>query len=266
MSGAFRKLEFDDTPGNVWTRPEVIEMIADLQAAYERERDARIAEARESLSWAVDLDIYASSLATLMRYAPEREAEWQALADAAVERRIEREAAVDAYVQTLTAWRARYEKTLAENRVTVAGAQRALDEEFIRYEVAYAAVGDEPYRETAWAIDPDPEEGGWWSIFDNGNVVRRRLLRPLWVGEVVTQKLSEAGAGPWRRSYYVHDAGVTVYYLPWGVAELRQLDKTVMPLPAEPEPPAWVRDGLTDGEWERINEVTRGMARVDIPF
>lgn len=76
-----------------------------------------------------------------------------------------------------------------------------------------------------------------------------------------------AGEGPWRRAHYVHDAGVTVYYLPWGTVELhRQLDKIITPLPAEPEPPAFLRDGLTAAERERINEVTRGMGRVDIPF
>lgn len=197
-------------------------------------------------------------------------AEWDAAQAAWQQRRDARAAAVDAYVEKLAAWRAKYERTLAENRRVVAGAQRALDEEFTRYEVAYAAVGDaddEPYRETAWADHPEPEEGGYWAVYDNGDLVRRRLLRPLWVSEAITQTVSQAGEGPWRRAHYIHDAGVTVYYLPWGTVELhRQLDKTITPLPAEPEPLEWAREGLTAAERERIAAVTRGMAHVDIPF
>lgn len=192
--------------------------------------------------------------------------EMQWVAEAAL---ADRTAAVDAYVAALGAWRVAHERALSENRMTVARAQAALDKEFDRYEVAYAAVGDgddKPYRETAWADAPEPDLDGYWNVFDNGNLVRRRLLRPMWVSEAVTEKLSEAGNGPWRRAYYVHDAGQSVYYLPWDGVELHRQLKTRTPLPAEPEPPAFLSDGMTAVERGRIAEVTRGMARVDIPF
>lgn len=271
VSGTFCQQGLGREPGNVWKQSWVSQMLADLQAKYVWTRDRRVEEMCDWLASHVTTDERAvDAYETLMTLAPERAEEWDAALAAWRQRRDERAAAVDAYVDALATWRKSYERELAENQKAVAGAQRALDEEFTRYEVAYAAVGeddDEPYRETAWAIDPDPEEGGWWSIFDNGNVVLRRLLRPLWVSEAITQTVSKAGEGPWRRAHYVHDAGVTVYYLPWDEYKRhRHLDKTITPLPAEPEPPEWVRDGLTAAERERIIEVTRGMAHVGIPF
>lgn len=253
-----------------WESPAALESLAAMDDLFQERRADAVKVLCGRLALARDTATIMNILADLMAIAPERVDEWDALGADASERIAARAAALDAYIQALGEWRREYERILNDNRETVAGAQRALDKTFERYEVAFAAVGDdeeEPYRETAWAVEPDPEEGGYWSIFENGNIVRRRLLRPLWVGEEIVQTLGEAGAGPWRRAYYVHEAGMTVYYLPWHKVEMhRQLDKTIEPLPAEPTPPALLGDGLTAAEHERIAEVTRGMARVEIPF
>lgn len=253
-----------------WETVEGLEFLAAMDNLFQERRADAVKVLSNRLALARDAATIMNILAGLVAVAPERVDEWDALGADASERIAARAAAMDAYVQALGEWRDKYERILNENRATVAGAGRALDKTFERYEVAFAAVGDdeeEPYRETAWAVEPDPEEDGYWTIFENGNIVRRRLLRPLWVGEEIVQTLSEAGAGPWRRAYYVHEAGMTVYYLPWHKVEMhRQLDKTIQPLPGEPTPPAFLGDGLTAAEHERIAEVTRGMGRVEIPF
>lgn len=93
------------------------------------------------------------------------------------------------------------------------------------------------------------------------------MLRPMWVGQAVTETLTAAGHGPWRNSVYVTEVGDSLFCLPGEVAAVRRDMVALMkPLPAEPEPPEWVRDGLTADERERIVAVTRGMAHVDIPF
>lgn len=196
-------------------------------------------------------------------------AEARAIVEPALEGIAARAAAFDAYIAILGAWRVEYERILTDNREMVQIINDRYDYRFDRHEVAYAAVGDEddePYRETAWAAD-GPDEDGWWRLYEDGRVVRRRLLRPLWVGDVVREKLSKAGAGGWRRAIFAHDAGESIYCLPWDEGEARQAMKSlVYPLPAEPSLPEELRDGLLTAERERINEVTRGMARVEIPF
>jgi hypothetical protein len=253
-----------------WELSGPLAWLAAMDDLFQERRKTALEWYTASMDATRDETVARETHAQLLALDETRAEEWDALLAAAHDRIAARAAAMDAYVQALGEWRYKYERILNENRATVAGAGRALDKTFERYEVAFAAVGDdeeEPYRETVWAVEPDPEEGGYWSIFENGNIVRRRLLRPLWVGEEIVQTLSEAGAGPWRRAYYVHEAGMTVYYLPWHKVELhRQLDKTIEPLPAEPTPPAFLGDGLTAAERERIAEVTRGMARVEIPF
>lgn len=273
VSGACVQLKLPFPPGNVWALPEVIEMIADLQATYEKARDSRIAVAMEWLDGNTSELIAADAYETLMTLAPERAAEWDAARAAWQARRDEREEAVDAYVVALTAWRARYEKALAENRATVAESQRVLDEEFTRYEIGLAVFYTDddgrayPARVNVWSLDSKTDEHGYWRVLDNGRVERRVLVNVLWVGEAVTETLMAAGDGPWRETINVYEAGQPLYCLPWAASVARQDTHRLMrSLPAEPEPPEWVRDGLTAAERERINEVTRGMGRVDIPF
>lgn len=253
-----------------WETVEALEFLAATDNLFQERRDQAVVWQTANMATTRSETVARETHAELLKLDETRAEEWDALLAAALDRIAAHAEVMDAYVQALGEWRRKYERILNENRKTAEGAQRALDEEFERYEVAFAAVGDdddEPYRETVWAIEPDPAEGGYWSIFENGNIVRRRLLRPLWVGEAIIQTLSEAGAGPWRRSYYVHDAGMTVYYLPWGKVELhRRLDRAIEPLPAEPTPPQELRDRMTAAEQARINEVTRGMASVEIPF
>lgn len=78
VSGARLKLKLALAPGNVWALPEVIEMIADLQATYEKVRDSHIALAMELLSGNTSELIAADAYETLMTLAPERAAEWDA--------------------------------------------------------------------------------------------------------------------------------------------------------------------------------------------
>jgi hypothetical protein len=203
-----------------------------------------------------------------------RAEEWDALLAAALDRIAARAAAIDAYVQALGEWRYEYEKTLAANRATVADIQPRFDDEFDRAEIAYAAVADvdeygevQPYRETAWVWDNASNVDGYWLVFEGGQVVRRRFPSLLWVGETITQRMTEAGPGPWRAAVHAYEAGQPVYCLPCYIHLVREeLDRRMVALPAEPTPPAFLGDGLTAEERERINEVARGMARVEIPF
>ena len=261
-----------DTSDTTWMRPEVGNMLADLQEQYERLRVALIADSLTQLAdHASDAAVEAHK--ELMTLAPEREAEWGAALAAWQRRRAEREAAVAAYVQALGEWRAKYEQALAENRRVLAETQRLLDMEFTRYEIGLAVFYTDddgrayPARVNIWSLDNKAGKDGSWRVLDNGRLERRVLFNVLWVGEAVTETLMAAGDGPWRETIYVHEAGQSLYCTPWlAEAARRDIRRLMISLPAEPEPPEWVRDGLTAAERERIIEVTRGMAHVGIPF
>lgn len=258
-------------PDQLWARPGILAMLAQLQARYEQARDNGIALALARLSEDENVNDpdAADAHAELLRLAPERAVEWDAALAKWQQSRDGRQVAFDAYVGALRVWRSDYEAALAHNRATVAAAQQQLNNQFSRYEIAYAAVGDdadEPYVERVWAALPAADVYEYWLLYEGGCVIRRRLLRPMWVGEEAFQKLDEAGAGPWRNAIYVHDAGVSLYCLPWDEERAREMLLSIAPLPGEPTPPEWVRDGLTADEHRRINEVVGGMARADIPF
>lgn len=256
-----------------WGQDDTLAMVCELQATYEKARDGRIAVMMELLSDDRSDLIAAEVRQELMTLAPEREAEWGAALAAWQRRRDEREAAVAAYVQALGEWRAKYEQALAENRRVLAETQRLLDMEFTRYEIGLAVFYTDddgrayPARVNIWSLDNKAGKDGSWRVLDNGRLERRVLFNVLWVGEAVTETLMDAGDGPWRETIYVHEAGQSLYCTPWlAEAARRDIRRLMISLPAEPEPPEWVRDGLTAAERERIIEVTRGMAHVGIPF
>ena len=260
-------------PGQMWTQPRALNMLAALQEQYEQARDNRIAVALEWLGGNTSELTADDAREILMTLAPEREAEWGAALAAWQRRRDEREAAVAAYVQALGEWRSRYEQALAENRRVLAETQRLLDMEFTRYEIGLAVFYTDddgrayPARVNIWSLDNKAGKDGSWWVLDNGRLERRVLFNVLWVGEAVTETLMDAGDGPWRETIYVHEAGQSLYCTPWlAEAARRDIRRLMISLPAEPEPPEWVRDGLTAAERERIIEVTRGMAHVGIPF
>ncbi len=146
-----------------------------------------------------------------------------------------------------------------------------LDAEFTRFEVAYTAVGDEddyPYEARAWTLDEFPDERGYRRFFEDGRVARRKLMRALWIGEPITQRVLGAGSGPWRIGVYAAWTGTFVYCLPWDAVTARNLiDQYTKPLPEQPA--AWSFDGdssMTAEERRRIGEALDGMENVDLPF
>ena len=259
-----------------WNEPVVARFLVELQHGFEQKRAAILGDRRARLLDARTEADVAETLEALAHYAPERQAEWVELADAARARVAARAAAVDGYVAALAAWRADYEAALTANRQELDEIRRFADQEFYRYEVAYVAVGDDEeedsesrYVETAWAADPGPDEKGYWALYVDGRVVRRKLMRVLWVGELVIETVAEAGRGPWRHTVYAPNAGESVACLARVADDIRRaVNGRMRSLPVEPSPQAF---GLGGSEWEaeerqRINAVTAGMARADIPF
>jgi hypothetical protein len=259
-----------------WNDPEAARFLVEMHRRFEERLVATIDWRQQALGATLLQSVVAESLAQLLALAPERDAEWRALAEAARARIAQREAAMDAYVAALAAWRADYEAALTDNRQALDEIRSFADQEFYRYEVAYAAVDDDDeadgvgrYVEMAWAADPTPDEKGYWALYVDGRVVRRKLLRALWVGEVVIETVSEAGRGPWRATVYAPDAGESVACLAQVAGDIRsEVNGRMRRLPAEPSPG---RFGLGGSEWtaeerQRVNDVTAGMARADIPF
>jgi hypothetical protein len=261
-----------DSPDG-WEGIEALAFLDGLDEWFRKMLVGQIGGMRIRLTAAVNAEAIMNALADLMTFAPERVDEWDALAAEVSERINARAAAVDAYVEALTQWRAEYEATLAANRAALSEIQTTFDNnEFTRREVCYTAVGVDGSseaarrRETAWAFG-DVDVQGYWSLFEDGGTVRRRIPGLLWLGEPITQRLSEAGPGPWWVAVFSWETGQPVYCLPWDRQRaFAALDERILPLPVEPSPPEFFSDGLTADERKRINEVTNGMARVDIPF
>ena len=225
--------------------------------------------------------------AELVRLAPERAAEWDALLaerlaihEAESARAAEREEDFAAYIRDLRVWREKYEEALAGNRAEADLLQQEYDAPFIRYEVAFVAApaadddADEaPYVFTAWATSNEPDADGYWSIYTDDGIVRRRLARVLWVGERIAARAAET-PGPWRFSVWFEPAGQWVHCpreapaaCKWLTAEAT--GNRFTPLPEEPAVTDYgevFADGLTAEERRRINWVIGDMKRAGIPF
>ena len=275
FSGRTNELVY--APEDWTTKRELVRSLGELHQLFEQRRDQRISDALARLARTDTADDEAMRCRLdLIDLAPERGNEWAMAFAAWVERREaraaaerERAAAFDAYIEALAAWRREYEQALEANRQAVRDIQIDLDAEFTRYEVTYAAVGDEddyPSEARAWTLDEFPDERGYRRLFeDDGRVARRRLMRALWVGEPITQRVLGAGPGPWRMGVYAVWAGTFVYCLPWDAATARNLiEQHTKRLPGQPA--AWSFDGdggMTAEERRRIGEALDGMENID---
>ncbi len=189
-----------------------------------------------------------------------------------------REEDFTAYIRDLRLWREKYEQTLAGNRWRLAELQEKCNVAFGRYEVAFVAVtpdddeeDDEPYVFKAWAADNQPDMHHYWDVYDNGRVVKRQLMRVLWVGERIIESVIEAGRGPWRKSIWVEEAGQWLHTLAGdkGMSFRARHSVWFSSLPEEPSVTDYgevFADGLTADEYRRINEVIGDMERAGIPF
>ena len=279
-----RTNEIVAAPQDWTTKRDLIRALDELHCLFEQRRNERIKDALQRLSQ-TDTDDNGAMRCRLelIDLAPERENEWEAAFAEWVRRRDaqaadERVRAMrfDFYLAALSMWREGYEATLSDNRAVVERIQADLDAEFTRYEVAYAAVADgeyddeDPYIGTAWAAADVPDARGYWSLYEGGRLVRRKLLRVLWVGEAVTQRLSAAGMGPWRSGIYVEEAGRTVFHLPWQRDfVLGFIREELMALPVEPVATEWgveFAESWTAEEHRRYAEVKGDMEIAGIPF
>ena len=266
------------------TKRDLIRALDELHHMFEERRDERIRDALQRLSWTDTTDDEAMRCRLdLIDLAPERENEWQAAFAAWVERRDAlaadkwaREIAFDAYMLALAAWREGYEATLSDNREIVARTQRDFNQSFTRHDVAFVAVGDGKYDDEyrypdrAWAMKDKPDKRGYWTLYEDGRLVRRKLMRVLWVGEGVTQTVVEAGPGPWRAAVYADDAGQVIFCLPWHVDPVTErIRAELMALPEEPRITDWGEEfaqGWTADEHRRYSETVGDMQRTGIPF
>lgn len=270
-----------------WSMRPLTDILAALhQAAMERLAnliDAAVAD----LARAETEEEAGDAHAELVRLAPERAAEWDALLaerlaihEAEAERWAERLEDFAAYLRDLRVWRTSYEHVLASNRHQVATIQSYYDTLFTRYELAFAAadvdrdspLSTEPTIYKVWASAAEPDATGYWLVYDTDRIVRRRFTNVLWVSEAIRQNVTAAGEGPWRASVYVERAGRWIHCLVGhrrGLVDDLSSATYLDPLPEEPAVTDYgnvFADGLTADEYRRINEVIGDMERAGIPF
>ena len=271
-------------PEDWTTMRNLVQALDELHHMFEGRRDERIRDALQRLSWTDTADDEAMRCRLdLIDLAPERATEWEAAftewvrrRDAAAADKWAREIAFDAYILVLAAWRKGYEATLRDNREIVARTQRDFNQSFTRHDVAFVAVGDGKYDDEyrypdrAWAMKDKPDKRGYWTLYEDGRLVRRKLMRVLWVGEGITQTVVEAGPGPWRASIYADDAGQSIYCLPWHVDPVNErIRAELMALPEEPRITDWgevFAEGWTAEEHRRYAETVGDMQRSGILF
>ncbi len=266
-----------------WTG-ELATQLMSLHEAFEKKRDERIKNALALLARTDTADDEAMRCRLdLLDLAPERGTEWEAAfaewvrrRDAEAEAAAQREGQFLMYLAALAAWREGYEATLRDNRAAAERIQADANERFTRYEVAYASAADgeyddeEPYLARAWAYDDKPDKRGYWTLYESGRLVRRRLMRAAWVGEGVAQTVIDAGHGPWRAAVYVEEADKVIYCLPWYVDVVTERVRAEMTaLPEEPRITDWGDEfagGWTADEHRRYAETVGDMRRAAVPF
>jgi hypothetical protein len=268
----------DSVPAD-WENLDAARFLVRLQRSFETRLAQDIGYGVDRLTAARSHAAAAEALAALLKLAPERADEWNALAEEVRAGIAQREAAVDAYIAALGDWRAKRQGSQEFNKELLAEAQARLDREFERCEasVFYRAVDEDGvnciHDSRIWLLDAEDAHGyaelgdGYYRVFDSGRIEVRKLFNVAWIGAPVRQRLMEAGYGPWRATVYFDDIGEKLYALPWDVEEAhRLLDDRLEPLAEEPDPYDFGLDGnWTAAERDRI-EAAGHTVRSDEPF
>jgi hypothetical protein len=273
-----------DSPDG-WSGPHEMAFLVGLNRRYRKMAENVIA----NRVWALEGDASGDSAGAkalydeLIALAPERAAEWNALWLAWQVREAARQAAkteraerFGRYLEALRAWATERAEVVAHNRAVVEALQAEFDQSFTRWtlEQRLRDGEGEVYVERVIVADAHPNERDYWPVFEDGQVVLRRLFGLVSQSTAVTELLSEAGRGPWRRSFYVSAAdGRRLDVLPWHAEDAqRRLAAELRPLPEEPAIETFDPDdsefvyGLTVEERRAISEIEGTYREAEVPF
>lgn len=210
----------------------------------------------------------------LMRIDPENAEQWQQLRTAwtiiyenyqkqkeeGERRRAWKEQELDRYETALEGYCRDYLETIKANREKCQALQHRLTGTVQYWKLTYALLGEDDgdrMVETnyAYVAAPNPDEHGYWSVYDRGAILTVRYMNPVSVEGPMELSITDGTAGI-TRSWYVPEAGgYAIYYRP-GLNIASMIDALgLQTLPDVPTTP----DVSYHWECERMEAIRKGV-------